>query len=106
MQDYLKNKFLTLKNTKKTWLRRSAGMLLVVGGIFGMLPVLGFWMLPLGLGLLSVDSPRARRVYRCFFVWWGRQHQSLRTKNLGTGDNLRIRPTETNIDNKNNYNGS
>jgi hypothetical protein len=32
--------------------------LLLLGGVFGFLPILGFWMLPLGLVLLSVDLPR------------------------------------------------
>lgn len=31
------------------------GILLVLGGIFSFLPVLGIWMLPLGLLLLAVD---------------------------------------------------
>lgn len=31
------------------------GILLVLGGIFSFLPVLGIWMLPLGLLLLALD---------------------------------------------------
>jgi hypothetical protein len=99
MQDYLKHKFFALKNTKKTWLRRTAGVLLVVGGIFGMLPVLGFWMLPLGLGLLSVDSPWVRRFYRRFFVWWGRRYQSFRASIRGTGNNLNSKPGDSTVPN-------
>ncbi|WDR03292.1 hypothetical protein PSQ19_03810 [Devosia algicola] len=45
------------------WLRRPQarlvrlplGILLVLGGIFSFLPVLGIWMLPLGLLLLALD---------------------------------------------------
>jgi membrane-bound ClpP family serine protease len=45
------------------WVRRPAarliriplGILLVLGGIFSFLPVLGIWMLPLGLLLLALD---------------------------------------------------
>ena len=33
------------------------GLLLVVGGIFSILPILGLWMLPLGLMLLAIDFP-------------------------------------------------
>jgi hypothetical protein len=48
-----------------TWLREpsrhlvrfGAGILLVLGGIFSILPVLGIWMLPLGLALLAEDMP-------------------------------------------------
>jgi fatty acid desaturase len=35
---------------------RAAG-LLIFGGFLGFLPVLGFWMVPLGLVLLAVDLP-------------------------------------------------
>ena len=34
-----------------------AGILLVLGGVFSFLPVLGIWMLPLGLLLLALDLP-------------------------------------------------
>lgn len=45
------------------WMRRPEarlvriplGILLVLGGIFSFLPVLGIWMLPLGLLLLAID---------------------------------------------------
>lgn len=42
-------------------MRRVLGGTLVVGGALGFLPVLGFWMLPLGLIVLSHDSHRVRR---------------------------------------------
>jgi hypothetical protein len=36
-------------------------LLLIIGGIIGIvLPVLGFWMVPLGLALLAVDVPFLR----------------------------------------------
>lgn len=38
-------------------IRIPLGILLVLGGIFSILPVLGIWMLPLGLLLLAVDMP-------------------------------------------------
>ena len=41
--------------------RRLLGAALIIGGILGFLPVLGFWMVPLGLVILSVDSTRVRR---------------------------------------------
>jgi len=31
------------------------GLLLIIGGIFGFLPILGFWMIPLGIAVASVD---------------------------------------------------
>lgn len=38
-------------------LRIPLGILLILGGIFSFLPVLGIWMLPLGLLLLALDLP-------------------------------------------------
>lgn len=38
-------------------LRSVAGLLLIVGGIFGFLPVLGFWMIPMGCVLIALDIP-------------------------------------------------
>lgn len=37
--------------------RLLAAILLILGGIFSILPVLGLWMLPLGLALLAQDVP-------------------------------------------------
>ena len=45
-------------------MRRMRGGTLVVGGSLGFLPILGFWMLPLGLIVLSHDSHRVRRLRR------------------------------------------
>ncbi|MCW5732096.1 MAG: hypothetical protein KIT20_15145 [Alphaproteobacteria bacterium] len=53
--------------------RLGLGWALVLGGILGFLPVLGFWMLPLGLAILSVDSPWIRRRRRRVTVWWLRK---------------------------------
>jgi len=39
------------------WVRIPLGLILVLGGIFSFLPVLGIWMLPLGLLLLAIDLP-------------------------------------------------
>ncbi|WP_235857866.1 hypothetical protein [Marimonas lutisalis] len=36
-------------------LRLVAGLLLIVGGIFGFLPILGFWMIPLGIAVAAAD---------------------------------------------------
>jgi purine-cytosine permease-like protein len=48
-----------------TGLRTVLGLLLIVGGIFGFLPVLGFWMVPFGLAVIALDykvlSKRVRR---------------------------------------------
>ncbi|MDQ0392887.1 hypothetical protein [Labrys monachus] len=55
------------------WVRVGLGGLFVTGGLVGFLPVLGFWMIPVGLLILSVDIPRVRRGRRRLAVWWGRR---------------------------------
>jgi len=49
--------------------RRLLGCCFLVGGIFGFFPVVGYWMIPVGLLILSFDSPRIRRFRRRFDVW-------------------------------------
>jgi hypothetical protein len=48
--------------------RMAIGIALIIGGVFGFLPILGFWMIPLGLIVLSVDSPYVRRHRRQWSV--------------------------------------
>lgn len=36
-------------------LRLVVGLLLILGGVLGFLPVLGFWMIPLGIGVAALD---------------------------------------------------
>jgi hypothetical protein len=43
------------------WARIPAGILLMLGGIFSFLPLLGVWMLPLGFILLAEDVALFRR---------------------------------------------
>ena len=54
-------------------IRIGLGILLIAGGLLGFLPVLGFWMIPLGLLVLSVDLPVVRRWRRQLTVWWHRR---------------------------------
>ena len=41
-------------------LRSVLGILFLIGGIFGFLPIVGFWMLPLGAALIALDIPWTR----------------------------------------------
>ena len=75
MKEFVQRYFRLLKTTPNHRLRKTVGVLLVIGGLLGFLPVLGFWMLPVGLALLAVDWPLARRLYRNLVVWWGRNYQ-------------------------------
>ena len=51
--------------------RMAIGIGLVIAGFLGFLPILGFWMVPLGLIILSVDVPLVRRWRRQAAVWLG-----------------------------------
>jgi hypothetical protein len=60
---------------RSRWLRILIGVGLIVLGIFGFLPVLGFWMIPLGLLVLSYEFHVVRRLRRRFVVWWEKRRK-------------------------------
>ena len=47
------------------FLRFGLGILLICGGLLWFLPVVGFWMLPLGIAVIAIDIPLVDR-------WWSR----------------------------------
>jgi hypothetical protein len=59
------------------WLRKPssfsarliAALLLVLGGFFSFLPILGVWMLPLGLMLIAQDLPFLQKPLVKTFKW-------------------------------------
>ncbi len=63
------------------WVRRPSsrvvriplGLLLILGGIFSFLPVLGLWMLPLGLMLIAQDVPFLQRPITRLLSWMERK---------------------------------
>ena len=57
MPDWAGRNFDRLRHPKAVWVRVPAGIALTGGGVLGFLPVLGFWMLPIGLALLAYDVP-------------------------------------------------
>jgi hypothetical protein len=54
------------------------GGALVAGGLVGFLPIVGFWMLPVGIGVLANDIPAVRRMTRNARVKFGRWRQNRR----------------------------
>ncbi|MGR0186425.1 hypothetical protein [Azospirillum aestuarii] len=60
LPDTLARMLAWLREPRATWVRAPAGFLLILGGLFSFLPVLGIWMLPLGLVLLAYDVPFLR----------------------------------------------
>ena len=70
-----------LRHPDARWIRIPVGLLSVVGGIFSFLPVLGIWMLPLGLLLLAYDIPFLRKPVGRFTIWaawrWARLRRAV-----------------------------
>jgi hypothetical protein len=60
-------------------LRTLLGLLLVIGGILGFLPILGFWMIPVGAVLMALDVPPLRRRLRSWL------HQRIRPRRQWQG---------------------
>jgi len=56
--------------------RIALGLALLTGGMLFFLPVLGLWMLPLGLVILSGEFAAVRRARRRLAIWWGRRKGS------------------------------
>jgi len=50
-----------LRQPNMALIRVPLGFLLMLGGLFSFLPVLGIWMLPLGLLVLAIDIPPLKR---------------------------------------------
>ena len=64
----------SLRQPSRRGLRIFAGLLLIVGGILAFLPLLGVWMLPLGLALLAEDVPVLRSLRSRLLDWIERRH--------------------------------
>jgi hypothetical protein len=58
-----------LRRPAARWVRIPAGLLLIVASLFSILPILGLWMLPLGLVLLVEDVPPVRRATDRVLAW-------------------------------------
>ena len=50
-------------------IRIGIGVVLVLLGLVGFLPILGFWMVPLGLAIIFFDVPWVRRTWVRFRGW-------------------------------------
>lgn len=63
LRDRLRGMLRRIRTRVPRGLRFVLGLLLIVGGVFGFLPVLGFWMIPLGIMVAAFDVRLALR-------WW------------------------------------
>lgn len=49
-----------LRKPGSGWTRIPLGIILILCGFIGFLPILGFWMVPLGFLILAIDVPFVR----------------------------------------------
>jgi len=66
-----------LRRPSAGWVRVPLAVVLILGGFVGFLPILGFWMLPIGVLLLAEDLPVLKRpTLRALGTvqgWWDRR---------------------------------
>ena len=55
---------------ERRMIRLPLALLLIAGGFLAFLPILGLWMLPLGLMLLAVDAPAISAASIRVRHWW------------------------------------
>lgn len=62
-----------LRRPDTRWLRIPVALLFLIGALFSFLPVLGIWMLPVGLLLLAEDVRPLRRALYGSVNWLARR---------------------------------
>jgi hypothetical protein len=75
-----------LRKPSSVLVRIPLAILLIVGGIFSFLPILGLWMLPLGLLLFAQDVPILQKPLAQMLGWlerkWEQRMARHRAKNV------------------------
>ena len=71
MPEWLASAVAWLRKPSHRIVRVISAFLLILGGVFSILPVLGLWMLPLGLGLMAEDMPGMKPGLERSAVWLG-----------------------------------
>jgi hypothetical protein len=85
LPDPLSRMIRRLREPSAAWVRIPVAIVLICGGLFGFLPVLGLWMLPLGFLLLAQDLPFLRRPTRWALGWLERRWVSWKVRRRGKG---------------------
>jgi len=71
--------FHALRQPGRRWVRLPLGVLCIGGGLLWFLPVLGLWMLPVGVILLAEDVPGVKRPAMrglgAVQGWWDRRRR-------------------------------
>ena len=63
----------SMRSNRMMLIRLPLALLLIFGGVLSFLPVLGFWMLPLGLLLLAIDVPFLQGPVSVLMIRWRRR---------------------------------
>lgn len=71
-----------VRRPSRLLIRLAVSLLLVIGGLFSFLPVLGLWMMPLGLVIVSQDFPFLQRPLLRSFRWIDRKWPRRRPRSL------------------------
>src|SRR5262249_28846785 len=71
-----------LRGERAKWLRVPTGAALIGGGVLGFLPlpIVGIWMLPVGLALLAHDIPTMRRPIARLLHFTNRKIEKLKSR--------------------------
>ncbi|MCE0744558.1 hypothetical protein LWC05_11750 [Acetobacter sicerae] len=77
LPDRLEKGALWLLEPSRWWARVPSGLLFCAGGVLSFLPVLGIWMLPLGLLLLAEDVSFCRSISAKMMGWFARRKPEL-----------------------------
>lgn len=64
LRAYLRMVRMCIRRNVPPGARLLLGLVLIVGGVFGFLPILGFWMLPLGVAVAAMDLVPLWRMLR------------------------------------------
>jgi hypothetical protein len=67
-----------LRHPASRLVRIPAGLLFILGGLLSFLPVLGLWMLPLGLMLIAYDVPFLQKPMSRFAGWGAESSTGIR----------------------------
>ena len=75
----VRRSYVSLTRPDRWWLRWPLGLALIAGGFLGFLPILGFWMIPIGALVIGEDVPLVRRWTLAGLgrvqQWWDRRRR-------------------------------